>query len=839
MLYHRILIKGRVQGVGFRPCVFVLAKELGICGHVLNLGNAVEILLDSQKEEFLDALRRNLPKQAIITAIEEGEREINPPYERFVILESKASQPSLEGILPQDIRICEACLKDMGLGNHSIISREAPASPLSTAPDGSITPDNATHATPPTRFRNYAFTTCIDCGPRYSILRALPYDRANTSMRDFALCGECQKDYENPTNRRFHAQPLSCNACRIPLIFHLKNGAPQSQEQGGEWQENWQSWQDDEALEACVRSIKEGKIVAIKGVGGFALACSIESIKSIRAIREFKNRPHKPFAIMAKDITMARQYAYISPKEEEILLSKEAPIVLLKKRLPLQDIAPNLQNIGVVLPYSGLHYLLFEHLESPIIFTSANLSKEPIITQFQELKERLLGLCDGVLDYGREIVNPIDDSLVQVVGGELQILRLARGYAPLHLCLPNLATQSTESQKVCIGMGAQEKITLAYRAGSEVVISPFIGELDNPATLAHYEKTYNLFLGLYALKPTHIISDKHPNYHSYNLSAKKSKQEGISWEQKQHHYAHFCAIFGDAMLQDSTLSPQDGVLGIIWDGTGMGEDGKIWGGEFLVGNLRDYERVGHFEEMEIYGGEGAIKEIYKIGYVFAKRFASPEVFEHFRARYFGDYPEVFGLFDTLVAKGIAPFITTSVGRLFDALASLLGVCDCNTYEAQAPMMLESLYNPQEKGHYPFEIKEGVIRIGGMFGAILEEIANGAQMEKVERARNAERATGVRKEEGEHEAKIRAMRESIVSKFINTLARIAYDFTLTQDSRRVLFSGGVFMNKPLCEEIMRIFSAHNATHPKNAIKIHFHRHLPSNDSNIALGQVLSL
>ena len=834
MLYHRILIKGRVQGVGFRPCVFVLAKELGICGHVLNLGNAVEILLDSKKEEFLDALRRNLPKQAIITTIEEGEREINPPYESFVILESKASQPSLEGILPQDIRICEACLKDMGLGNHSIISRDALASPLCATPSAA--------AKPPARFHNYAFSTCIDCGPRYSILRALPYDRANTSMRDFALCGECQKDYENPTNRRFHAQPLSCNTCKIPLVFHLKKSTPQSQKQGGqsgEWQENWQSWQDDEALEVCARSIKEGKIVAIKGVGGFALACSIENLKSIRAIREFKNRPYKPFAIMAKDIATARQYAHISPKEEKILLSKEAPIVLLKKRLPLQDIAPNLQNIGIVLPYSGLHYLLFERLESPIIFTSANLSKEPIITQFQELKERLFGLCDGVLDYEREIVNPIDDSLVQVVGGELQILRLARGYAPLHLCLPNLATQPTESQKVCIGMGAQEKITLAYRAGSEVVISPFIGELDNPATLAHYEKTYNLFLGLYALKPTHIISDKHPNYHSYNLSAKKSKQEGILWEQKQHHYAHFCAIFGDAMLQDSTLSPQDRVLGIIWDGTGMGEDGKIWGGEFLVGNLRDYERVGHFEEMEIYGGEGAIKEIYKIGYVFAKRFASPEVFEHFRARYFGDYPEVFGLFDALVARGIAPFVTTSVGRLFDALASLLGVCDCNTYEAQAPMMLETLYNPQEKGCYPFEIKEGIVQIGGMFGAILEEIASGVQMEKIGRARNAEHATGRRKEAGEHEAKIHAMRQSIVSRFINTLARIAYDFALIQDSRRVLFSGGVFMNKPLCEEISRIFSTHNATHPKNAIKIHFHRHLPSNDSNIALGQVLSL
>lgn len=834
MLYHRILIKGRVQGVGFRPCVFVLAKELGICGHVLNLGNAVEILLDSKKEEFLETLKRNLPKQAIITAIEESEREINPPYESFVILESKASQPSLEGILPQDIRICEACLKDMGLGNHSTISRDIPASPLS------ITPSAA--AKPPARFHNYAFTTCIDCGPRYSILRALPYDRTNTSMRDFVLCGECQKDYEDPTNRRFHAQPLSCNTCRIPLVFHLKKSTPQSQEQGaqeGESQENWQSWQDDEALEACARSIKEGKIVAIKGVGGFALACSIENFKSIRAIREFKNRPYKPFAIMAKDIATARQYAHISPKEEEILLSKEAPIVLLKKRLPLQDIAPNLQNIGIILPYSGLHYLLFEHLESPIIFTSANLSKEPIITQLQELKERLFGLCDGVLDYEREIINPIDDSLVQVVGGELQILRLARGYAPLHLYLPNLATQSTESQKVCIGMGAQEKITLAYRAGSEVVISPFIGELDNPATLAHYEKTYNLFLGLYALKPTHIISDKHPNYHSYSLSAKKSKQEGILWEQKQHHYAHFCAIFGDAMLQDSALSPQDRVLGIIWDGTGMGEDGKIWGGEFLAGNLRDYERVGHFEEMEIYGGEGAIKEIYKIGYVFAKRFASPEVFEHFRARYFGDYPEVFGLFDTFVAKGIAPFITTSAGRLFDALASLLGVCDCNTYEAQAPMMLESLYNPQEKGHYPFEIKEGIVQIGGMFGAILEEIASGVQMEKVGRARNAERATGRRREVSEHEAKIHAMRQSVASRFINTLARIAYDFALTQDSRRVLFSGGVFMNKRLCEEIMRIFSTHNATHPKNAIKIHFHRHLPSNDSNIALGQVLSL
>lgn len=748
MNYHKILISGKVQGVGFRPCVYKVAKQLELKGYVKNLGNEVEILINQDLELFLSHLRNNLPLQANIVNIHTEDFSVEKKYNDFFILESENKKPSLQGILPQDLKICNQCLKDIEENKF---------------------------------YLNYPFTTCTDCGPRYSIIQSLPYDRKNTTMRDFSLCSKCQDDFINPNNRRFHAQPLSCNICAIPMTFHMQN----------------QKFSNYLALEMCAKSILEGKIVAIKGVGGFALVCDATNSSTINRLRDLKQRPYKPFAVMVKDLEMAHTMAHIDSIESKALQSKEAPIVLLRKKQSFETIAPQIPTIGLILPYSGLHYILLKLINKPIIFTSANLSGEMIISNDHELKEKLGDIFDSFLTYEREIANPIDDSVVQKVGNKIQIMRLARGYAPLHLHVPQL----NQEEDIIIGMGAEQKVTLSYRQGKEIVISPFMGDLNNLSTLKNYEKTLRLFESLYQLKPNKIMSDKHPNYHSYSISDNFSKNNPILWEKKQHHYAHFCAIFIDAMLQDSSLMPQDTCLGVIWDGTGLGEDNKIWGSEFILGNLASYKRIGHLKEMQIYGGEKSIKEIYKIAYSLVKQFCSPEIVDKIKEKYTEKYPHIFPTFDLIIDKKLQYFTTTSMGRIFDAIACLCEICDLNTYDAQAPIVMEQYYDKNITEYYPFLILEdGSIDLKDMFQTLINEVFNN------------------------HEKNV------IITKFFNTLVEIIFNMTTITSAKVLMFSGGVFMNKTLCEIIMQKFS-------NSEIKLFFHHFLPSNDSNISVGQVI--
>ncbi|MCE3038179.1 carbamoyltransferase HypF [Helicobacter anatolicus] len=750
MIFYKIRVEGRVQGVGFRPYVYLIAQQLKIYGYVKNRGNYVEILIDKNLDSFLETLQNNLPPQALITSLDYKKIIIQKKYSQFDILDSKDAKTTLKGILPQDLKICKDCLQD--LKNHQ-------------------------------RFYQYAFNTCTNCGPRYSILYSLPYDRKNTSMRDFGLCKDCLKDYQDPNNRRFHAQTLSCKNCTISLSFYHKDT----------------HFHNDEAIHACAMAILEGKIVAIKGVGGFTLCCDATNSSSIKRLRNLKNRPKKPFAIMLKDLDSINEFAEITPLQKKALLSKEAPIVLLQKKQPLQEIAPNLKQVGVILPYSSLHHLLMEKINRPIVFTSANLNGEPIITTEKELLNKLGNVFDAYLTHGREIINPIDDSVVQQVGEGMQIIRLARGYAPLHLHF----TQLNENKDTLIGMGAEQKVTLAYKKEGEVIVSPYIGDLNNPTTLARYEKNYNFFTQIYQLEPKKIISDLHQNYHSYQISKNLSCKNNILWEKKQHHYAHFCAIFADSLLQDKNLKIEDKVLGVIWDGTGLGKDGKIWGGEFIFGNLKNYKRVGHFENMEIYGGEKSIKEIYKIAYSLVRQFGDNDDILWLKQKYIQKYPKIFPFFDTVIDKKLHVFHTTSVGRIFDAMACLCEICDYNSYDCEAPIMLEQHYKEEIKESYHFLITSKYeVCIKPMMKEILKDLKN-------------------------NEAK-----EKIVSKFINTLVAIIFKFAHIMQTKTLMFSGGVFMNKALCEAIIRENSKHT-------LRLFFHQYLPSNDSNISLGQVISI
>lgn len=745
--YTKITIEGIVQGVGFRPFIYRLANEMNLKGWVKNTGGKVKIVVDTDGcQAFLSKIKSNAPIHSDIHKITLDEYRTNKKYESFQIIKSTSSTMGLHSSIPKDIAMCQECLKE--IKNHQ------------------------------NRRYQYAFTNCTDCGPRYTIIKSFPYDRANTSMQPFKMCKECQKEYDNPLDRRFHAQPNSCPSCAINLEFINKNS---------------HSFNEC-ALSDSINAIRAGKIIAIKGVGGFALVCDGRNDKAIFKLRDKKNRPKKPFALMVKNIHMALELSDLSDLEIEALRSPVAPIVLsVKKTSDLYSslVAPNLSTIGILLPYSGIHHLLFEQIDFPIVFTSANLSGEPIISSYTELEDKIVSMVDGVLDYNREIVHCIDDSVLQMMAGEMRVIRVARGLSPLDVEL-----KEKLDLKTCIGMGAEQKITLTYSVGNKYLVSPYIGDLNNPSSMDRYEKTLEFFYETHLGNPDVFVSDLHQNYHSSIKSARKSIEFSCKNEKIQHHHAHFCAIFAEAMMQDENIIPTTQAIGLIWDGTGLGEDGNIWGGEIFIGNLKEIKRIGHFEEFCLLGGEGAIKNIYKIGYALALQAEAKKLISRYEIELAGEAKILKQMFE----KKINLIKTTSVGRLFDGIASLCGILDKNSFEAESGMLLESLSNQSErKESYDFTIKDGVVLISKMILQIEEDILNG-DISKV--ARN----------------------------FIYTLANIALYFAKKYPTYPVLFSGGVFQNKILCNDIKELFDSYG-------IRFYMHKILPANDMNISFGQAV--
>ncbi|WP_180763102.1 carbamoyltransferase HypF [Helicobacter sp. 11S02596-1] len=798
-IYTKIVVSGIVQGVGFRPFIYRIAQDFGVNGWVRNRGGSVEILLDSQDpKDFITAMVSLAPISARIDNVRTSVQECDESLNGFAIIESQKDALGLESKIPKDMAICPDCLKEMHDGRD--------------------------------RHYRYAFTTCTNCGPRYSIISSLPYDRKNTSMASFLMCEDCQNEYNDPSDRRFGAQPNSCLKCAIPMKFYT----------AGDVCEN-------EPIQKCAQAILNGEIVAIKGVGGFALVCDGRNTSAVERLREKKHRPKKPFALMAKDLPMALEFVRLDDKEISALKSNAAPIVLAKKKynpLLAPAIAPSLDTLGVILPYSGIHHLLFDWLDFPIVFTSANVSGEPIITSLFELNEKLGDVFTSVLDYEREILHPIDDSVMAMLGGEMGVIRLGRGLAPLDIelfdpnstdspantnaCVPDCAKQVDNAREksksaLCVGMGAEQKSSLTYVKDNKYLISPFIGDLNNPASICRYEEIFELFSDLYALNPDVLIHDNHPNYHSSILSAKKSLQLPANRISIQHHRAHFCAVFAEAMLQDKAFTPQTKALGIIWDGTGLGDDGLIWGGEVFLGNLTTIERVGHFETLPLIGGEGAIKNIYKIGYGLALQYGLKGLIERFEE---GLPKHESTLLKTMFEKNTNTISTTSVGRLFDGVASLCGLLGETTYEGEAGMILESLANTcDSQDCYSFEISNDVVIYAPMLleiqKDILSDFCDGDQIakkmpDKVDK--NAMLAQNL------------ATKRLIAKKFINTLAQIAFAWSEKYPEMPVIFSGGVFQNKLLCERVQRIFE-------KNGRKFYMHRLLPPNDACISFGQAV--
>lgn len=731
MIRVRYSIKGQVQGVGFRPFIYKAALELSLVGFVKNSESGVEIEVEGTKQNidmFNEYLSLKLPPLARIDAMNAKEIKLLKEKSFKIIQSSHSISNSKTALVSSDIATCKDCIAD--------IKKEG-------------------------RYHNYFATNCTNCGPRYSIIKSVPYDRKNSSMDVFAMCSECKEAYENPHDRRYHAQPISCNNCGPKL--HL-------------WcVEDKAKVQVEDFYERVASLICAGKILAIKGIGGFHIVCDAANDEVVNKLRVFKNRPSKPFAMMCKNIVQIESFACVSEKEEELLTSKEAPIVILNLKADAKissSIAPKIDKIGCFLPYTALHHLLFEHLKHPIVATSANLGDEPIITKMEDIFKKL-PFVDFILDFDREIVNAMDDSLVQVIDEKIQILRLSRGYAPKVVKLP------FKMDKKILAVGANQKNSIAFVMGENIVVSPHIGDLDSLESFGYFKRTLETFKNFYGFKPELIVHDKHPNYET----TKWAKKQNIELAEVQHHLAHIYACKAEFGLSGD-------YLGFSFDGTGYGEATSLWGGEVFVGDCRKYS----FKEIKLLGGEKAIKEPRRVALsmLFDKLTLDEVIALDIEVVKVFSKLELEMLYQSFTKDINAPK-SSSVGRLFDAIASFCGLAQSVSYEGESGLLCESFYDAGIKKEFNYTIENGIIEI-----EIVKDLLR-SKLTKVD----------------------------IVSMFINTLVKIVLEIA-KKENMELILSGGVFQNKTLLQLIVKELKKEN-------LRYYYQQETAINDGGIALGQ----
>ncbi|WP_412514194.1 carbamoyltransferase HypF [Shewanella indica] len=652
-------IKGIVQGVGFRPWIFQLAKRFQLTGHVLNDGQGVSILVQGPEMAlagFRAALDTERPPLCRIDELTVSHAQVQD-LQDFTIAHSSAGQAAAIVTVGSDKSSCDACLAEI---------RD---------------PDN--------RHFGYPFTNCTHCGPRYTIIRNLPYDRHNTAMAGFALCDACRQAYEDPMDRRYHAQPVSCPKCGPELTLRGAGGEILAKR--------------EQALAQTIALIEQGKILAIKGLGGFHLICDAGNHDAVTELRRRKCRPAKPLALMMPSVEFAKQYAEGSSAEWQLLSSQERPIVLMGKKQHQADapalssaIAPDIDRLGLFLPYTPLHTLLLDGLQRPLVATSANRSGEPIITDGDEVLQQLgkppLAVVDAVLDHNRPIINGCDDSVVQMLDDELQILRLARGYAPLSLPSKSLASMNKASKSLAskdsgdncsnklpslLAVGPQQKNTLALNIGNQLYLSPHIGDLFSVEAEGYFERTLQSFQRLYRFEPEAIIRDKHPDYASSRWAERQSARQ----LEVQHHFAHLLAV-----MAANDYSGK--VLGFSFDGTGLGDDNQLWGGELLLADCQGFQRLATLSPMTLLGGEQAIREPWRLLYSLLLQNHGIEELQQL-AVFAAEPAAKLANLGKLASSGIGPK-SHSIGRLFDAAAALLANLRLSQYEGQAGIILETL-----------------------------------------------------------------------------------------------------------------------------------------------------
>ncbi|WRD56831.1 carbamoyltransferase HypF [Helicobacter pylori] len=737
---NKITLFGVVQGVGMRPFIYTLAQKLELVGFVRNTQAALEIILPAHKtESFLNALKKGLPPLALVEKIIINPYDKTLKFNDFRILESKNHPLNLLSQIPKDLGVCEDCLRE-------IRDKNSP-------------------------YFHYAFNSCAKCGARYSLLNALPYDRENSALKPFKLCGFCAFVYKDTNNKRFHIQGISCKKCGITL--------------------NYKRFKNDDALLECAKDIQKGKIIALKGLGGFALLCDARNFQTIERLRLLKNRPLKPFALMFKDLNTAKQHAFLNALECESLNSTSAPILLARKK-PNTPLAPNIAKnspfYGVILPYTPLHALLLDLLDFPIVFTSANFSSLPLASDEAEI-DALSFIFDFKLTHNRAIIHRIDDSIAQCIDNAMRPMRLARGFAPLYLTLPK---RSNDLQKKILALGAEQKghFSLLDSETSTLLLSPFCGDLSVLENEKHFKETLNFFLKTYDFKPTLLVCDKHQNY----TTTKMACGFNTPLLQVQHHHAHFLASVLDALLQDPHLN--NPFIGIIWDGSGAYEN-KIYGAECFVGDFERIEEVARFEEFLLLGGEKAIKEPKRLVLEIALKHQLNKLLKRVQKHFKEDELEIFQQMHDREIQSVA---TNSIGRLFDIVAFSLDLTGTISFEAESGQVLENLaLQSDEIAFYPFKIKNSVVCLKEFYQAFEKDL-------------------GVLEP------------ERIAKKFFNSLVEIITALIAPFKEHVVVCSGGVFCNQLLCEQLAKRLRGLKRQY-------FFHKHFPPNDSSIPVGQAL--
>ncbi|MFC1900534.1 carbamoyltransferase HypF [Chloroflexota bacterium] len=749
-----ISVRGVVQGVGFRPFVYQLATRYNLKGWVCNTSEDVRIEVqgDADKiEQFLNDLTEKAPPRASIDNVSTTQLpETDRKYKKFEIRDSIAEEGKYQLVSP-DIATCPDCLSEI------------------------LDPEDR-------RYR-YPFTNCTNCGPRFTIIEDIPYDRPKTTMRNFKMCPECQREYDNPLDRRFHAQPNACPVCGPELQLLDSEG---------------KSIETDDAIITTARLLQEGSIIAVKGLGGFLLACDATNESAINLLRQRKMRPTKPLAVMVASIDEAREHCYVNTEEENLILSPESPIVLMKWKdsSPVSAaMAPGLKYLGVMLAYTPLHHLLLRETVLPLVMTSGNLSEEPIAKDNDEAVTRLSGIADYFLVHNRDIYARYDDSVTLVEKDTPQIVRRARGYAPYPVHL------GFDSKQI-LACGAEEKNTFCLTRDDYAFVSQHIGDMDNLETLESYENTIELYKKLFRIEPTILTHDMHPEYMSTRY-AKEATPGDITLIPVQHHHAHIVSCMADNGIDTP-------VIGVAFDGTGYGTDGAIWGGELMIADYKGFTRAGQLEYLPLPGGALAIKKPYRtaIGYLLA--LLGEDVLDYDLSLLKQTDRTELDIIRKQVENKLNSPLTSSCGRLFDAISALIGVRREIDYEAQAAIELEMLACESQDytGSYPFSATGQsdlyVVELKDLFSAIIDDLQSGIGQ------------------------------ATIASRFHNSIARMILDVCLkiseSSGIDRVALSGGVFQNRLLLSKTIDLLE-------NSGLEVFTHRQVPTNDGGISLGQAV--
>jgi len=745
----KIAIRGAVQGVGFRPFIYRLATELGLNGWVNNTALGVLVEVEGPREEldgFLLRVEREKPAISFIQSLESSFADL-AGYVGFEIRKSEGGEKT--ALVMPDIATCPECLAEI------------------------LDPQNR-------RF-GYPFTNCTNCGPRYTIIESLPYDRPNTTMKKFTMCAECEREYRDPMNRRFHAQPNACPKCGPQLQLWSMEGAILAKREN--------------ALKDAADAIRAGKIVGVKGLGGFHLMVDARDEVAVQTLRERKHREEKPFALMAPSVEYLLEECEVKALEERLLRSPESPIVLLSRKQKRSElaasVAPDNPMLGAMVPYTPLHHLLMRELGFAVVATSGNLSDEPICIDEVEAVERLRGIADLLLVHDRPILRHVDDSIVRVMAGREMVMRRARGFAPLPVMLD-------EEMPRVLGVGAHQKNTVALAVGRQVFISQHIGDLETEQASAAFERVVESLESLYDVTPDAVACDLHPNYISTVYANRVSKAP----IRVQHHYAHALAC----MAENGLRAP---ALGVTWDGSGWGPDGTVWGGEFLKIDEYGYTRVTRLRPLRLAGSERAVREPRRCGLAVLLEAVSEAAFlrgEFHSVQAFASAER--RIVSQMLRQGLNSPWTSSAGRLFDAVASLIGVRQVARFEGQAAMELEWLAaRSSDAGVYDFALNDAAGEAPAEldWAPMVREILNDVAREE--------------------------QPQTMARKFHNTLAEMIARVAAQYSGMPVALSGGCFQNRLLTELTVARLEA-------DGVKVYWHQRVPPNDGGIALGQVVA-